>query len=88
MDLWVESKNYFTETDRVSWYQKVIIDKVINPRTGKFGTLVSEQCQQDCGALLFYRFTRGETLLLFSDLTGMKMNDVCKVCVDEQYECK
>lgn len=86
MDLWVESKNYFTELDRVSWYQKVVTDLIINPRVGKFGTLVSEDCQLVCGSLLYYRFSRGESLLLFSDLTGMRMNDPCKICVDTNYE--
>lgn len=88
MDLWVESKNYFTELDRVSWYQKVVTDLIINPRVGKFGTLVSEDCQLVCGSLLYYRFSRGESLLLFSDLTGMRMNDPCKICVDTNYEGK
>lgn len=88
MDLWVESKNYFTELDRVSWYQKVVTDLIINPRVGKFGTLVSEDCQLACGPLLYYRFSRGESLLLFSDLTGMRMNDPCKICVDTNYEGK
>jgi hypothetical protein len=88
MDLWVEMKDYFTETDRVSWYQKAITDKVINPRTGKFGTLVSEACQQACGPLLLYRFSRGETLSLFSDLTAMNMNDPCRICVDTNYDGK
>lgn len=87
MDLWVESRDYFTETDRVSWYNKGIIDNIVNPRVGKFGILASGECNA-CLPLLAYRLIRGESLLLVADLTAMRMNDPCRICVDGAYEGK
>lgn len=87
MDLWEESKDYFTDVDRVSWYNKGIVDNVVNPRVGKFGILASGSCGA-CLPLLAYRFTRNEELLLFSDLTAMRMNDPCRICVDDTYEAQ
>jgi len=88
MDLFQEARWFMSETDRVSWYNNGIKKLVVSPRIGRFG-IMSQSCgneNQPCRALIGTRIAQDDALRLFSDLSGMEMNDPCRICVETAFD--
>jgi len=87
MDLFQEANWYMTEKDRVSWYNEGIKKNVINPRVGRFGVMIQYCGGEDhCKTIIDNRTAANTPLKLFSDLTGMQMNNDCRICIENNYE--
>ena len=87
MDLFQEARWYMTDKDRVSWYNNGIKKSVVAPRIGRFG-IMKQQCAgaDQCMILLGTRLANDNALQLFSDLTGMQMNDPCRICIETNFD--
>ena len=86
MDFFKEANWYFTEEDRKTWYFEGIVKKLIIPRIGRVGIMLSPQCQKECGEIIKKRDEQKRKLKLFSDIAVMEKNDLCNICINEKYD--
>lgn len=81
MDLYKETGWAFKESDKITWFQFVVREKILNPRLPRFGMLVSE-CEDECGTIVEKR--ADEPFKLFSDVDDLEMNHECRECFERE----
>lgn len=96
MDLWYEARWFFTETDRLYWYNELIIKQLAMPRINRFGVLFLS-CNVNettvCQDLINYRYGDGDPnsttsynpSALIKDVGNLEMSDPCRICLEDNY---
>ena len=93
MDFFQEARWFMDDVDRITWYQDLIRKRVIAPRLPRFGimqgfcsSLTGQSDRQECDPVIVKRIVQGAPTLLLADIGNLEQNDVCKICIEEQYE--
>ena len=102
MDLFQETRSYFQEVDRLTWYHAIVRGAAIRPRVLRFGIMQqacvtpgpSNACDKQAALRLNATFAEAmgyppeyaNPLGLISDVGSLEFNDPCRICIEESLE--
>ena len=102
LDLFQETRSYFDEVDRLTWYHGVVKGTAIRPRILRFGIMQqacvspgpSTACNKQAALRTNPDFAEqngypreyANPLGLIGDVGSLELNDPCRICIEESLE--